>query len=67
MRCNGRGIERYVCAPSLQSGGTALHVAAEKGHTLVVEQLLTGKASVNAEDVVCAHASVGGVLRLRGC
>lgn len=54
--------------PPLQGGGkTALQVAAEKGHAEVVEKLLKGNASVDVEDKVCAHASVGSVLRLYGC
>ena len=37
---------------SLQDGRSALHVAAEKGHTIVVSVLISHGADVNTKDEV---------------
>ena len=37
----------YVFLYSIQSGWTALHAAAHKGHLRVIEKLLDAKADVN--------------------
>jgi ankyrin repeat protein len=43
----------YLCGHLLQSGGTALHLAAEGGHTEVAALLLEkGNVNMNAQDKV---------------
>jgi hypothetical protein len=51
----GRTIALITLAPAvmlLQNGYTALMDAADKGHTAIVQLLVTGKADINAQSPV---------------
>ena len=54
----------FNCTSSLdtvQGGFTALHVAAQEGHCVIVRMLLEAKADVNDQDNVSKSCSSDGV------
>lgn len=60
LSCRLTGLLIFGPSPSLQVGATALHVASQRGHRQVVQELLGAGANADAPDEARAVRALGG-------